>query len=101
MVLAALPWATDRPDVDSRRPSWQRQGLCHNYPEVSWFPELGERAEPAKAICRRCPVRNECLDYARTIGPSVEGIWAATSKRERRHLGKTVSVSGRGAAPTA
>ena len=95
MVLASLPWAADRSDVDSRRPAWHRHGLCQEHPEVSWFPNKNEPAVSAKAICRRCPVSNECLDYALSVGPSLEGIWAATSKRERRHLGKIIS-SGAG-----
>ena len=79
MVLASLPWATDKPDVDSRRPAWQRQGLCVGRNDVAFFPNKGESPAEAKAICARGPVANECLDYALSIGPSLQGVWAGTS----------------------
>jgi hypothetical protein len=79
MVLASLPWLSDRPTLDELliRPRWQRSGLCASTTGVSWFPAKGEPVEPAKAICRRCPVIDECLDFALTVGGSLEGIWAA------------------------
>jgi hypothetical protein len=38
--------------------TWQRDALCvEYYPQVDWFPELGEIAEAARAICRACAPR--------------------------------------------
>lgn len=91
MVLATRLWAVEKPDLTAVRPAWQRQGLCVGREDVSWFPELGESTAPAKAICGRCSVRDECLQYALEQGPSTQGIWGATSQRERRHLGKIIS----------
>lgn len=43
------------------------------------------QAERAKSICRKCPVRRKCLDFA--IGdPSLVGVWGATDEGERREL---------------
>jgi WhiB family transcriptional regulator, redox-sensing transcriptional regulator len=39
----------------------------------------------AKAICARCQLRQECLDYAIGAG-SVQGIWGGTTETERRLL---------------
>lgn len=39
----------------------------------------------AKAVCERCPVRAECLQYALAAG-QVQGIWGGTSEEERRLL---------------
>jgi WhiB family transcriptional regulator, redox-sensing transcriptional regulator len=39
----------------------------------------------AKAICRGCFVRPECLEYALETGIE-EGIWGGTTERERRLL---------------
>ena len=68
---------------------WQRDSLCAEPEYVAtsewWFPERGESADPAKAVCARCLVREECLDYALTEGIDV-GIWGGTSARERRIL---------------
>lgn len=36
----------------------------------------------AKAICRRCPVRTPCGDYA--IRERVDGIWGGRTEGERR-----------------
>ncbi len=38
-----------------------------------------EAAEPAKAICSRCVVREECLDYALT-GNERYGIWGGMTR---------------------
>lgn len=40
----------------------------------------------AKELCRGCPVRSACAEYA--IGTDVEGIWGATDEKERRAIQK-------------
>jgi Transcription factor WhiB len=37
----------------------------------------------AKAMCARCPIRQQCLDYA-IDSHEAYGIWAGTSEEERR-----------------
>lgn len=39
----------------------------------------------AKSICRSCPVRERCLDYA-LDNREPYGIWGALTERERRKL---------------
>jgi WhiB family redox-sensing transcriptional regulator len=39
----------------------------------------------ARAICDRCPVTAECLEYA-LANNEVHGCWGGTSERERRKL---------------
>ena len=64
-------------------PDWRDQALCAQSDPEAWFPEAGERAELAKAICRTCPVQAPCLAYA--LGrPGLRGIWGGLSERERR-----------------
>lgn len=67
-------------------PAWMRDALCREpHPGVSWFPERGEDAGPAKAVCRRCLVLEECRAYA--IGDhELRGIWGGLSDRQRRRL---------------
>ncbi len=67
------------------RPSWHADAACREHPELSWHPELGESAAAAKAVCSGCLVVDECLAYA-VAGPSLGGIWGATSARERGGL---------------
>lgn len=67
-----------------------RDALCREYPELNWFPERGKPAEQQRAVCRRCPVSDECLGYA--LGDN-HGIWGGTSARERRKLRKDKSAA--------
>lgn len=68
------------------KPSWMRDALCLEHPEVSFFPGRGESVAPAKGVCSSCIVRDECLAYALDIGWTVFGIWGGTSESERKRL---------------
>jgi WhiB family redox-sensing transcriptional regulator len=63
------------------RPAWQREAACAGGGAARWFPRLGEDPEPGKVICRSCPVRVECLEYA--LDTDAQGFWAGTSQRAR------------------
>ena len=60
--------------------------------ENLWYPEIGGHAQAALArrICRACPVRAECLDYALagadTWNGLTTGIWGGTTPRERARI---------------
>jgi WhiB family redox-sensing transcriptional regulator len=41
--------------------------------------------EQAKAVCRRCPVTDECLSWALESGQDA-GIWGGMGEDERRAL---------------
>jgi WhiB family redox-sensing transcriptional regulator len=43
------------------------------------------REERAKAICRTCPVREPCLEYALRIREA-HGIWGGLNEIERKSL---------------
>ena len=66
-------------------PAWHRDALCAEYPHVEFFVDRGEATEPAKAICARCLVRDDCLAYALTERIA-HGVWGGLSERERRRL---------------
>jgi WhiB family redox-sensing transcriptional regulator len=70
--------------VAQARPKWQRDGLCLEHPELSWFPSKGQPTAPAKAVCSRCLVRPECLAFA--IDNDERGVWGGTSEAERRAM---------------
>ncbi len=61
---------------------WTLEALCSSSDGDAWFPDTGGVATLARAICRGCPVRLECLDYAIEIGDQW-GIWGALSYPER------------------
>lgn len=53
---------------------------CRGHDPALWFPQqftpAAERTARAVAICRGCPIRVECLDYALRLDPPAIGIWA-------------------------
>jgi len=57
------------------------RGACRNVDNVSWFPNPGDPAEAAQAVCRSCIVRRICLEHA--IERREVGIWGGTDERER------------------
>lgn len=69
-------------------PAWVAQALCieTDNPE-EFFPEKGGSSRQAKAVCRRCDVREQCLEYALERQERF-GIWGGLSERERRKLGQ-------------
>ena len=67
-------------------PTWQQFAECANHAgSVDFFPARGESVRDAKAVCARCPVREECLDFALRLKVA-HGVWGGLSERERRTL---------------
>lgn len=72
---------------------WQHEAACRGehaslfYPPMRFEPkrERLAREQSAKAICRACPVRIECLDHA-VDADERYGIWGGLTDVERRHL---------------
>jgi hypothetical protein len=66
---------------------WIEQGACKGltnifFAPLSERPQATERREArARAICNRCPVFNECRDYARNNGEY--GFWAGENEYDR------------------
>jgi WhiB family redox-sensing transcriptional regulator len=65
---------------------WRDDALCrHEDPElffpVGTGPEAQEQTREAQAVCRRCPVREPCLEWALETGQT-SGIWGGCSERE-------------------
>ena len=75
---------------------WREAALCaQTDPDVFFPPPGGRGGEPARRICRRCPVKAECLEAA-LAKPQHEdeyGVWGGTTPKERRAI-----RAGRGAA---
>ena len=65
--------------------SWHKDAARREHLDVSFFVERGEDSRPAKAICARCLVREECAAYACDEGIAV-GIWGGMRGLERRRL---------------
>ena len=73
------------------RPAWQLNARCRieRHPVELFFPfrEEGYDNRPqileAKAVCARCRVRAECLEYGLE---SRHGVWGGTTLSERRRI---------------
>ena len=59
---------------------------CEQLPDF-FFPEEKDRDQQrmvidiAKGICNNCPIKAQCLDYAKSA--RVQGIWGGTTYEER------------------
>ena len=67
------------------RPAWHQHGACRGADPNLFFPARGESVKEAKAVCARCPVRAECLEYA-LLHRIEHGVWGGASERERRRI---------------
>ncbi len=68
---------------------WQVQAACRGLSTDLFFKADDEprshkasREAQAKAVCYTCPVVEECLTWALTVGET-EGVWGATTADER------------------
>jgi hypothetical protein len=65
-------------------PHFTEPALCAEIGGDAWFPEADtDNGQAAKGICRRCPAREQCLEYA-LEHELVFGIWGGLSTAERR-----------------
>lgn len=75
---------------------WRSLSACRGEDPKLFFPSPRSitacvQLARARAICRRCPVCRECLDYALTTGQEF-GIWGGKSEDERRALRRQLPV---------
>lgn len=62
--------------------SWQDDAPCGQADPELWFPELGQGCSEAKAVCRSCTSRPDCLRYALDRNEE-HGVWGGLSHDER------------------
>ena len=71
--------------------NWRKQALCAGHPDRgAWFAEDSASSKRAQAVCRACPVREECLAFAVSTRQR-DGIWGGMTPYQRRRLRKTQS----------
>ncbi|HEY9329395.1 MAG TPA: WhiB family transcriptional regulator [Streptomyces sp.] len=70
--------------------NWRMLAACREEDPDLFFP-IGStgpalvQTEDAKAVCRSCPVRQECLRWALDNGQDA-GVWGGLDETERRAL---------------
>lgn len=72
-------------ELDALKARVDADGLCAQTDPEAFFPELGGSCLPAKAVCRRCEVRDDCLTWAMATREP-HGVWGGLSERERMRL---------------
>lgn len=76
-----------------KRPGWQKDGSCNEHDPTIFFPDKGKMSNrAAKAICKSCLVKDDCLEYA-LADASIQGIWGGTGFRERGRIRQQRALS--------
>ena len=83
--------------------SWMADGACRGKPAEMFFPAVDERNAKgvelygiARRVCARCPVKDQCLEYALT-NREVLGMWGGATPSERRAIAATRAARRRAA----
>lgn len=73
------------PETSGR--AWSKHAACLDADPELFFPISESNNNPqvqqAKAVCRACPVRDACLDWALRAGEPA-GVWGGLTSEERR-----------------
>ncbi|MDQ6937310.1 MAG: WhiB family transcriptional regulator [Actinomycetota bacterium] len=80
------------PAVVAANWDWQARGACRGMNSNTFFNPDNERGRAkrtreasAKAVCARCPVAINCLDWALTVREPF-GVWGGMTATEREEL---------------
>jgi len=67
--------------------TWRKRAACRGIDVEIFYPDSDDDAdaEPAKAVCEMCPVRQACLEHA-LANREREGVWGGATERERRRI---------------
>lgn len=83
-----------------RVPAWQAHAACRQHEPDMFHPPESSRGLEAKAVCRGCPVRAACLEYALTFEDahpgSRWGIYGGRNPDERRRIAAKARRKARG-----
>lgn len=71
------------PALNFEHGDWVERAACRGLPTAMFHPVRGEDPRPAKATCKRCPVAEDCLDFA--LRNNIRcGIWGGLTEKDRR-----------------
>lgn len=68
--------------------AWFAKANCLGLNPDLFYPERGAVPHQARAICDRCVVRDDCLEWA-LERPETLGVWGGKSDRQRRQIRAT------------
>lgn len=87
MTRHSAKFASTRIDSEPKQ-DWRHASACRDEDPELFFP-IGTsgpallQIEQAKAVCRRCDVTDQCLQWALDSGQDA-GVWGGMSEEERR-----------------
>ena len=64
--------------------AWTTSAVCAGKSELFYTERSTLATARAKALCRVCPVQQQCLEYALTNSENI-GIWGGMTANERRN----------------
>jgi WhiB family redox-sensing transcriptional regulator len=70
--------------IDEER-LWEADAACKGMDPSIFFPVNDDDALEAIAVCRACPVRDECLSWALETRERF-GVWGGMTEKQRRSL---------------
>lgn len=93
---------TRLPITNATPTDWMQDGLCAQTDPAIFFPEgvgnaITTQVKEAKKVCRRCPVKDACLEWALDTGQSA-GVWGGLSEDERAPMRRDLVASRSGVA---
>ncbi|WP_433474956.1 WhiB family transcriptional regulator [Spirillospora sp. CA-142024] len=85
------PWdGPGRVDLRLEIPAWTKDALCAQVGVEVFFsdPTETDTLAQAKRVCRACPVRGQCLEWALSFSQRNDryGVFGGASPRQRRAL---------------
>jgi WhiB family transcriptional regulator, redox-sensing transcriptional regulator len=94
--------STQRASACTPRPFWRESALCSGMTVDLFFggndglPQSMRQIEMAKAVCRQCPVQQDCLIFA-LQRHEPHGVWGGMARHEReramtKHGGDVAAV---------
>lgn len=67
----------------------REKALCRDMDQDLFFPSRGETTNGAKLICRKCPIRVDCLTWGIERNET-HGVWGGFNLQERRRVKKMI-----------
>ena len=69
-------------------PAWTVDAICRQCDPNGWYPQPGTDVSAPVRVCRTCPVKQQCLDYAMakevgTLKTRRHGIYGGLFAKQR------------------
>lgn len=69
---------------------WAAYASCRSADPEIFFSAADDSVAEAIRICRGCPVRQECLEWA-ILTHARYGVWGGMTERQRRRVARTIA----------